>query len=161
MLGGGLAALLIEVLTLKAKVRKANAEAEMAKADAERALAEAESVRITNAENATRILVENIVKPLKDELDATRRELGATRSEVRHLRSALESVKNCPHYNRCPVAYWLRDNQKGGEVRGVGVGGDGGDDSEGGLGDEGKKGDDDGGGAGEQGDDGGGCGEPP
>lgn len=45
--GGGLVALVVALFTMKATVRKANADAEKAKADAE-------SVRITNTENATR-----------------------------------------------------------------------------------------------------------
>ena len=72
LLGGGFPCLMVGVITLKATVRKANADAERAKADAE-------SVRITNTENATRILVENIVKPLKEELNATREDLQATK----------------------------------------------------------------------------------
>ena len=60
LLGGGLVALVVALATMKATVRKANADAEKAKADAEKARAEAETVRITNTENATRILVENI-----------------------------------------------------------------------------------------------------
>lgn len=60
LLGGGFLAMVVGVITLKATVRKANADAEKARADAE-------TVHITNTENATRILVENIVKPLKDE----------------------------------------------------------------------------------------------
>ncbi len=67
--------LVVAVATMKATVRKANADAEKAKADAE-------TVRITNTENATRILVENIVKPLKEELNATRTDLQATKKEM-------------------------------------------------------------------------------
>ena len=72
LLGTGLMGLVVAVATMKATVRKANADAEKAKADAE-------TVRITNTENATRILVENIVKPLKEELNATRTDLQATK----------------------------------------------------------------------------------
>lgn len=112
LLGGGLLALVAGVITLKATVRKANAEAERAKADAE-------GVRITNTENATRILVENIVKPLKEELNATRedlqatkREMASTKREMQRLRKAVESASNCPHSDGCPVLRKLRDNQK-------------------------------------------------
>ena len=112
LLGGGLLALVVGVITLKATVRKANAEAERAKADAE-------GVRITNTENATRILVENIVKPLKEELNATRedlqatkREMASTKREMQRLRKAVESASNCPHSDGCPVLRKLRDNQK-------------------------------------------------
>ena len=50
VLGGSLLATVVGIVTLRATVRKANAEAEKAKADAE-------TVRIDNAEHATRILV--------------------------------------------------------------------------------------------------------
>lgn len=111
-LGGGLLALVVGVITLKATVRKANAEAEKAKADAE-------SVHITNAENATRILVDNIVKPLKEELNATRedlqatkKEMASTKREMARLRKAVETAVSCPHSDGCPVLAKLRDNQK-------------------------------------------------
>lgn len=123
LLGGGLLALVVGVITLKATVRKANADAERAKADAE-------SVRITNTENATRILVENIVKPLKEELNATRtdlqatkREMASTKREMARLRKAVEAATGCPHSDGCPVLLKLRDNQKepdGGEADGSG-----------------------------------------
>ena len=74
VLGGGLLAAVIGLLTLKATVRKANAEAEKARA-------EAETVRIDNTEQATRILIDNIVEPLKKELNETREELRATKKE--------------------------------------------------------------------------------
>ena len=112
LLGGGLLALMVGVITLKATVRKANADAERAKADAE-------SVRITNTENATRILVENIVKPLKEELNATRedlqatkKEMASTKREMARLRKAVEAASGCPHSDGCPVLGKLRDNQK-------------------------------------------------
>lgn len=112
LLGGGLLALVVGVITLKATVRKANAEAERAKADAE-------SVRITNTENATRILVDNIVKPLKEELNATRedlqatkKEMASTKREMARLRKAVEAAVGCPHSDDCPVLAKLRDNQK-------------------------------------------------
>lgn len=126
LLGGGVITLVLALATMKATVRKANAEAEKAKADAE-------TVRITNTENATRILVENIVKPLKEELNATRQELHTTREKlsateefmagmqkelastkraVSRLSRAVESAKNCPHADDCVVLYKLRNNKK-------------------------------------------------
>ena len=117
---------LLQIVTLKAAVRKANAEAAQAQAEAKKAEAEAEKakedaegVRITNTENATRILVENIVKPLKEELNATRddlqatkREMASTKREMQRLRKAVESASNCPHSDGCPVLRKLRDNPK-------------------------------------------------
>ena len=122
---------LLQVITLKAAVRKANAEAAQAQAQAKKAEAEAESVRITNIENATRILMENIVKPLKEELHATRedlhdtkdelgsvkREMASTKREMQRLRKAVAAAINCPHSDDphsdgCPVLRKLRDNPK-------------------------------------------------
>lgn len=112
LLGGGVVALIVAVATMRATVRKANADAEKAKA-------EAETVHITNTENATRILVENIVKPLKDELHATRedlqatkREMASTKREMARLRKAVEAASGCPHSDGCPVLVRLRDHQK-------------------------------------------------
>lgn len=112
LLGGGVVALIVAVATMRATVRKANADAEKAKA-------EAETVHITNTENATRILVENIVKPLKDELHATRedlqatkREMASTKREMARLRKAVEAASGCPHSDGCPVLARLRDHQK-------------------------------------------------
>lgn len=112
-------ALVVAVFTMKATVRKANADAEKAKADAVKAKADAETVHITNAESATRILVENIVKPLENELHATRedlqatkREMASTKREMARLRKAVEAAVGCPHSVDCPVLRKLRDNQK-------------------------------------------------
>lgn len=112
LLGGGVVALIVAVATMRATVRKANADAEKAKA-------EAETVHITNTENATRILVENIVKPLKDELHATReelqatkREMASTKREMARLRKAVEAASGCRHSDGCPVLVRLRDHQK-------------------------------------------------
>ena len=113
ILGGGLLAAIVGIVTLKATLRKANA-------DAERAIAEAETVRIDNAEHATRILIENIVEPLKKELHETREELretkkefGATKREMARLRKAIGDANSCKHSDDCPVLYRLRDLPKG------------------------------------------------
>lgn len=74
VLGGGLVATIIAIITLKSTVREARAKAE-------KATAEAETVRIDNTEHATRILIENIVEPLKEELNENRKALQATRRE--------------------------------------------------------------------------------
>lgn len=123
ILGGGLLAAVVGLLTLKATVRKANAEAEKAKA-------EAETVRIGNTEQATRILIENIVEPLKKELSETREELrstkeefGETKREMARLRKAVESANSCRFSVDCPVLFKLRDLPKS-STKGAG-GGDG------------------------------------
>lgn len=109
VLGGGLLAAVIGLLTLKATVRKANAEAEKARA-------EAETVRIDNTEQATRILIDNIVEPLKKELNETREELratkkefGSTKREMARLRKAIGDAGNCKHSGDCPVLFRLRE----------------------------------------------------
>ncbi len=128
LLGGGLVALVVALATMKATVRKANADAEKAKADAEKARAEAEAVRITNTENATRILMENIVKPLKEELNATRtdlqatkKEMASTKREMARLRKAVEAASGCRHADYCPVLFKLRDNQKDTDASGADI----------------------------------------
>lgn len=103
--GGGLVAALTALLTLGPTLRKARAEAEKAKADAE-------TVHIDNAEHATRILIDNIVEPLKDELNATRKDLQATKREMARLRKAIDTANSCRHHDDCPVLYGLRELPK-------------------------------------------------
>lgn len=103
VLGGSLLATVVGIVTLRATVRKANAEAEKAKADAE-------TVRIDNAEHATRILVDNIVEPLKDELNATRKDLQATKREMARLRKAIDRANSCRHHDDCPVLNGMREH---------------------------------------------------
>ena len=121
LLGTGLMGLVVAVATMKATVRKANA-------DAEKARAEAETVRITNTETAPRILVENIVKPLKEELNATRtdlqatkKEMASTKREMARLRKAVEAATGCRHADYCPVLFKLRDNQKDADPAGADI----------------------------------------
>ena len=111
VLGGGFVALLIAVVTLRATVRKANAEAEKAKA-------EAETVRIDNAEHATRVLIDDILKPLREELGSVRKELAQTKEELNATRKEFGSTKRemalsrrtvC---HRFPVLYRLRELPK-------------------------------------------------
>lgn len=98
-------ATVIGIVTLRATVRKANAEAEKAKADAE-------TVRIDNAEHATRILVDNIVEPLKEELNGTRKDLMATKREMARLRKAIDTANSCRHHDDCPVLRGVREHPK-------------------------------------------------
>ena len=97
VLGGGLVATIIAIITLKSTVREARAKAE-------KATAEAETVRIDNTEHATRILIENIVEPLKEELNENRK--------------AIDTANSCRHHDDCPVLYGMREyskEQDGGE----------------------------------------------
>lgn len=121
ILGGGLIGTVVTIVTLHSTIRKAKAEA--AKADAD-----AESMRIDNAEHATRILMENIVKPLKDEFNETKDELSGTKKELARntremarLRKALDGANSCEHRDGCPVLDRLREQPKdrGGERTGT------------------------------------------
>lgn len=105
VLGGGLVATVIAVITMKSTVRKA-------KAEAEKALADAETVRIDNTEKATRILIENIVTPLKEELYETRKDLNATKREMARLRKAIDDANSCRYSDDCPVLKRMRLEQK-------------------------------------------------
>ena len=111
VLGGTLLATVIGIVTLRATVRKANAEAEKAKA-------EAESVRIDNTEHATRILMENIVKPLKDEFNETKKELARNTREMARLRKAIDGANSCDYRSACPVLNRLREHPKNGTENG-------------------------------------------
>jgi phage-related minor tail protein len=94
------------------------ADNEQARAKAEKATAEAETVRIDNTEHATRILIENIVEPLKEELNENRKALQATRREMARLRKAIDTANSCRHHDDCPVLYGMREyskEQDGGE----------------------------------------------
>ena len=112
VLGGSLVGSLLSVLTLRESVKKARAEVQ-------RADAEAETVRMDNAEHATRILVDNIVKPLKEELHETRRYLDASKREMARLRKAIDSANSCRHHDDCPVLERMREPSKhdGGRVQ--------------------------------------------
>ena len=91
VLGGGLATALTALITIRPTVRKANAAAE--------------TVRIDNVDKATHILIENIVEPLKKELNATRREMA-------RLRKAIDGANDCLHRADCPVLHELRELPK-------------------------------------------------
>lgn len=105
LLGGGLAAMVVALATLRSTVRKAKAESARAEADAE-------TVRMDNAEHATRILVDNIVKPLREELNETRRYIEAAKREMARLRKAVDTANSCRHHDDCPVLARLRDKPK-------------------------------------------------
>lgn len=107
ILGGGLITAIISIITLRATVQEANAKAE-------KAMAEAEALRIDNVEHATRILMENIVKPLKEQLNATIKSLQSMQREVARFRKALSVANSCKHADNCPVLFKLRDLSKDG-----------------------------------------------
>lgn len=117
VLGGSLVGALISIVTIRSALKKARAEAE-------KALAEADTVKITNTEQATRILVENIVNPLVEELNETRKEIIANRRETARLRKAIDGANSCDYRDECPVLDRMRNSQKERDVGkpGTGVG---------------------------------------
>lgn len=104
VLGGGLVTALVGIVSLRATLRKANADADKAKAESER-------VRIDNTEQATRILMNNIVEPLTKELNATRKDLQSTKREMARLRKAVNDANRCKHHDECPVLDGLRQQE--------------------------------------------------
>lgn len=109
ILGGGLVGAVISIVTVRSALKKA-------RADAERALAESDTVKITNTEQATRILVDNIVEPLKQELYETRKEIGSIKREVARLRKAIDGANTCRYNADCPVLERMREYAKGNEA---------------------------------------------
>lgn len=101
VLGGGLASAIIVIFTIRSALKKARAEAEKAQA-------EADTVKITNTEQATRILIQNIVEPLKIELNETRKDLNATKREMARLRKAIADANSCKYNDNCPVLKRMR-----------------------------------------------------
>ena len=97
VLGGGF---IVTVFTLKQERLKASANAKKAEA-------EAENAELDNEEKAAQILMEQVVKPLKTELNGVRREL-------KGLKKAVESIKDCPHSDACPVRERMRNEQTAG-----------------------------------------------
>lgn len=105
ILGGGLLGTVVTIVTLRSTARKAKAEAGRAEADAE-------TVRLDNAEHATRILMENIVKPLKEEFNETKKELARNTREMARLRKAIDGANGCKHRDECPVLDRMREQPK-------------------------------------------------
>jgi hypothetical protein len=88
LLGGGF---IVTLVTLKSQKKKAETQAEKGELD--------------NIEQATRILMANIVEPLKKELSAVRRELSK-------FRRAIEKINSCPYdINNCPVRRELQKQE--------------------------------------------------
>lgn len=111
VLGGGMVGLIIAVVTLGEEVKKARAAAREADARATKAEADAETVKITNAESATRILIDNIVKPLKEELYETRRLLQTAQQAIESLQNAIDRADDCDYRRDCPILRGLRERK--------------------------------------------------
>lgn len=81
--------------------RKYNAEVEQLRAQVESAKAGTTGVELDNVKKAMLILMEQVVEPLKKELNAIRKEMA-------RLRRAVEKINTCPHAADCPVSRELR-----------------------------------------------------
>lgn len=122
--GTGLVGTLLGILSLRSELKKAVAEARKAEA-------EADTVKITNTEQATRILVQNIVEPLRQELNETRKELKRENANLRNeieegklensklrriisrLCLAIEAIQSCNYRHQCPVSAELQKSGDG------------------------------------------------
>lgn len=104
LLGGSLVGAIATIATLRSTMTKARAEASRAEADAE-------GVRMDNAEHATRILMDHIVSPLKDELNDTRKQIESLKRAISRLRKTIDEAKSCRYSDGCPVLDELQKQQ--------------------------------------------------
>lgn len=88
-------------LTAKLLRNKYEAEVEGLRAQVEASKAETRGDELENVKNGMSILMEQVVEPLKKEINAIRKELA-------RLRRAVEKVNNCPHVAACPVRIELQ-----------------------------------------------------
>lgn len=91
-------------LTAKLLRKKYDAEVDGLRAQVEASKADTRGDELANVKEAMSILMEQIVEPLKKEINAIRKELA-------RLRRAVEKANRCPfadHADACPVLYELR-----------------------------------------------------
>lgn len=91
-------------LTAKLLRKKYDAEVDGLRAQVEASKADTRGDELANVKEAMSILMEQVVEPLKKEINAIRKELA-------RLRRAVEKANRCPfadHADVCPVLYELR-----------------------------------------------------
>lgn len=91
-------------LTAKLLRKKYDAEVDGLRAQVEASKADTRGDELANVKEAMFILMEQVVEPLKKEINAIRKELA-------RLRRAVEKANRCPfadHADACPVLYELR-----------------------------------------------------
>lgn len=88
--------------------RKYIQEVEKLKADVRAAQVNTRGSELDNVQKAMQILMDEIVEPLKQEINAIRKELGK-------LRRAVEKANNCRFIANCPVRSELQKPEKIGE----------------------------------------------
>ena len=91
-------------LTAKLLRKKYDAEVDGLRAQVVASKADTRGDELANVKEAMSILMEQVVEPLKKEINAIRKELA-------RLRRAVEKANRCPfadHADACPVLYELR-----------------------------------------------------
>ena len=91
-------------LTAKLLRKKYDADVDGLRAQVEASKADTRGDELANVKEAMSILMEQVVEPLKKEINAIRKELA-------RLRRAVEKANRCPfadHADACPVLYELR-----------------------------------------------------
>lgn len=91
-------------LTAKLLRKKYDAEVDSLRAQVEASKVDTRGDELANVKEAMSILMEQVVEPLKKEINAIRKELA-------RLRRAVEKANRCPfadHADACPVLYELR-----------------------------------------------------
>ena len=91
-------------LTAKLLRKKYDVEIDGLRAQVEASKADTRSDELANVKEAMSILMEQVVEPLKKEINAIRKELSL-------LRRAVEKANRCPfanHADACPVLHELR-----------------------------------------------------
>lgn len=89
--------------------RKYIQEVEKLKAEVQAAQVNTRGSELDNVQKAMQILMNDIVEPLKEEINAIRKELGK-------LRRAVEKSNNCRFASNCPVRDELQKPDKTGEA---------------------------------------------
>lgn len=85
--------------------KKYRQEVEKLKAEVQAAKINTRSDELENVKKAMAILMEEVVEPLKKEINAIRKEMA-------RLRRAVEKVNVCPHSADCPVRRELQSSEE-------------------------------------------------
>ena len=85
--------------------KKYRQEVEKLRAEVESAKTNTRSNELENVKKAMAILMEEVVEPLKKEINAIRKEMA-------RLRRAVEKVSVCPHSADCPVRRELQSSEE-------------------------------------------------
>lgn len=92
-------------LTAKLLRRKYDAEVAKLQAEVKSAQINTRGDELDNVKKAMDILMEQVVEPLKREMNGIRR-------EISRFRKAVEQANTCPHRDNCPVRDELQKSEK-------------------------------------------------